>query len=46
VPLWHGHEPFIEILEHEPIFHSVVWVGLDIVLEPSHTSGIDSSEVC
>jgi hypothetical protein len=26
VPLRHGHEAFIEILEHETIFHSMVWV--------------------
>jgi len=34
VPLQHGHDPFIEILEHEPILHSEVWAGLDVILEP------------
>ena len=34
VPLRHGHEPLIEVLEHELVLHSVVRVGLDVILEP------------
>ena len=34
VPLSHGHKFLIEVLEHEPILHSMVWVGLDVILEP------------
>jgi hypothetical protein len=34
VPLRHGCEPHIEVLEHEPFFHPVVRAGLYIILEP------------
>jgi len=34
VPLPHGHEPLIEVLEHEPVLHLVVWAGLDVILQP------------
>ena len=34
MPLRHGREPFVEVLEHKPVLHSVVWAGLDVILEP------------
>ena len=34
MPLGHGRKPLIEVLEHEPILHSKVWAGLDVILEP------------
>jgi hypothetical protein len=34
VPLRHGREAFVEVLEHEPIFHPTVGVGSDVILEP------------
>ena len=34
VPLRHGLEPLVEILEHELVLHSVVRAGLDVILEP------------
>ena len=33
VPLRHGRT-LIEVLEHELVLHSVVRVGLDVILEP------------
>jgi hypothetical protein len=34
VPLAHGREAFIEVLQHEPSFHSVVRASPDIFPEP------------
>ena len=34
MPLQHGCKPLIKVLEHELVFHSMVWVGLDVILEP------------
>jgi hypothetical protein len=34
VPLWNGCKPFIEIPEHELIFHFVMRADLDVILEP------------
>ena len=46
VPLRHGRKPLVEVLEHEPVFHSMVQTGLDVILQPLPCLEMDSIEVC
>ena len=34
MPLRHGREPLVEVLKHEPVLHSIVRAGLEVILEP------------